>query len=81
MDEQQHADNVWKIAGLITDELTDDELAGVGLCINLGNDPRNLPQWEKVKALFTASDANGVPIIHDMAKEAFFNIWAARLAA
>ena len=79
MDEQQHTDNLFQITGLITDQLTDGDLAGVGLCISLGNDPRNMPQWEKAKALFTASDENGVPIIHDLAKEMFFHIYTARL--
>ena len=49
------------------DKLTDDELAAMNLCAQLGTDPRQARGWEKAKPLFTET-ADDVPRAHDLVK-------------
>ena len=55
---------------LICAALTDSELAGLNLCLATDQDPRKLPQYDKVSMLFTDSDLMGWPIMHDSVKAA-----------
>ena len=57
------------------DKLTSDEIAGLGLCLLLENDPRQLPAWNKMEPLFDARDADGRPVMHDLSKKVFFGIY------
>ena len=50
------------------DKLTDDELAAMNLCAQLGTDPRQAMGWEKAKPLFTERTHEGIPQVHDLTR-------------
>ena len=60
------------------DKLTDDELAAMNLCAQLGTDPRQAWGWEKAKPIFTET-VDGIPQAHDLVKRCMASIAMDRL--
>lgn len=76
MAEQQMKQIMIAAANMVCDELTDSELAGVGMVGLLGSDPRAKRWYEKAKPLFT--EQNGTRM-HEVTREAVSRIIDARL--
>ena len=66
----EHA--VGAVVKLICDDLTDDEIAAMNLCIQLGTDPRQAMGYEKAKSLFTTLGHNGIPEAHQLTRDYMF---------
>ena len=64
---------------MICDELTDDEIAAMNICVQLGTDPRPVMGYEKAKALFTTEAGDGTPLAHDLTRQCMANATFARL--
>ncbi len=66
------------VTTMTIEKLTDPELASLGLCMLLQNDPRDLYGWDKMEPLFVARDTEGVPVMHELSKKVFFQIYNKR---
>jgi len=64
---------VWATVKLNCDQLTDNELAAMNICVQLGTDPRQVMGYEKAKPLFT-NDLNGIPQAHNLTRQCMASI-------
>ncbi len=74
---------------LVSKDLTDHELAALNIAMQLGEDPRGVIGFEKVKHLFTLTkevedpithQKDTIPFAHQAVQEAFASIVLSRLA-
>lgn len=59
---------------MFVEKLEDHELASLVMTVSFGYDPRNLGCWDKANLLFTSSNANNIPVIHEDVKQVLFQI-------
>ena len=64
---------------LTCDLLSDDEIAAMNICIQLGTDPRGVIGYEKAKSLFTTRTADGIPQAHELTRQCMATITMNRL--
>lgn len=61
-----------------TKDMSIDELCAINIAMQLGNDPREVMGYDKIKHLFTEI-RNGVPIAHALTQDAFAAVVNVRL--
>lgn len=56
------------------DKMENHELASLVMTVSFEYDPRNLSCWNKASVLFSARDANNIPLMHEDVKQTLFTI-------
>jgi len=74
--EQELRATLRAVMTLATDALTDEELAGLNLCVQLGHDPRTRPWYAKIAYVF---DQAGGTAMHEESRAALLAITLKRL--
>ena len=70
---------VYQATEIVTDDLTDPELANLIMCLTIDNDPRTLACWNKVRPLFVAMNPDFTPSMHELTRNALNIIYSERL--